>query len=867
VPFIGKIYGIMAKYLKYLIVLSALLQNLLLAQIKVTSLPQNTNGIFDPVFFDSNEYRNVELLNSGWQVYSENDIEKKTTVSVPAIFEGEETLVFEKKIKFTEQQIQNSQLILGFLGLNYSAEISINGYNIYKHSGGSYPFEVPLPKDILKENSTVTVKVSSKLNSENSIPSTQRFLFSSLSGGIFRDVYIKTVPPLHITSNSFTYSFDQAFTKTSINFKIGIENSTFQKSSQISQSKEIIVRINLIPNGSAIVQVKGDFVQIISAEDNEANIRLELINPQLWSPQTPNNYLCEVSLINNGELIDKTVKQISFYQIKKDENNFLLNGIPFVLEGTTYLFDESSLRRMNAYDKIKDDLTLIKNTGFNSVRFSKSYPNPYAVKLCQELGLFAFIELPLNSVPEDLLMQNDFQLHTVQLLKSAVSNYSEYGNTIIIGVGSSLLPNSEITQNFLSQVSGSIKEKGFFTYASFVGVQTTPIKEIDFYGIELYSPLIANVKEEFQKGIDALGKNSIFVSEVTYPNYKGNQSGYLTKYSSDAQAKYFGELINLTRELKISGFFINSLFDYKGEFASLYGSYSENGFYKFGILDYARNLNSIGYKVIAAKLSNDAKVTIPIGTRKDDNPIIFIFLALFLFIVMAVLINTKKKFREDCTRALLRPYNFFADVRDHRIMSGIHTAILLLIQAGSASLLITILLFYYRTNILLEKFVIAIGHHSLLKLISYLAWNLQSCFVFLFALFILKFVLMAAVIKFASFFIKTRVEFASILYTVVWSFLPLILLLPVELILFKLLINGTYETAILIFLILYFLWILQRIFKGIYVVFDVRPLMVYLYSFAAIVLVVGGILLKYQLTSSTYYYIVNSIKQYNSMIF
>ena len=857
----------MTKHIKYFIVLSALLQNLLLAQIKVTSLPQNTNGIFDPLFFDKNEYRNVELLNSGWQVYRENDTEKKTTLSVPAIFEGEESLVFEKKIKFTEQQIQNSQLILGFLGLNYSAEISINGYNIYKHSGGSYPFEVPLPKDILKENSTITVKVGSKLNSENSIPSTQRFLFSSLSDGIFRDVYIKTVSTLYISSNSCTYSFDQSLTKANVNFKIGIDNSSFQKSSQASQSKEIIVRVNIIPGGSATAQAKGDFVQTISSEDSEANIRLELINPQLWSPQTPNFYLCEVSLIDNGQIIDKTVKQISFYQIKKDENNFLLNGTPFVLQGTTYLLDESSLRKMNAYDKIKDDLTLIKNTGFNSVRFSKSYPNPYAIKLCQELGMFALIELPVNSVPEDILVQNDFQLHAAQLLKSVVSNYSEYGNTIIIGAGSSFLPNSEITQNFLSRMGGSIKGKGFYSYASFFGVQTTTINDIDFYGIELYSPLIANVKEDFQKGIDALGKNSIFVSEVTYPNYKGNQSGYLTKFSSDAQAKYFGELIDLTRELKISGFFINSLFDYKGEFASLYGSYSEDGYYKFGILDYARNLNSIGYKVIAAKLGNDAKVTIPIGTRKDDNPIIFIFLSLFLFIIMAVLINTKKKFREDCTRALLRPYNFFADVRDHRIMSGIHTAILLLIQAGSASLLFTILLYYYRTNILLEKFVIAIGHHSILKLVSYLSWNLQSSFVFLFVVFILKFVLIAAVIKFASFFIKTRVEFTSILYTVVWSFLPLILLLPVELVLFKLLSAGAYETAILIFLALYILWILQRIFKGIYVVFDVRPLMVYLYSLAVIALIVGGVLLKYQISSSTYYYIVNSIKQYNSMIF
>lgn len=857
----------MTKHLKYLIAISALLQNLIFAQIKVTSLPQNANGIFDPVFFDKNEFRNVELINSGWSVYHENDPEKKITVSVPAIFEGEESLVFEKKITLTTSQIQNSQLVLGFLGLNYSAEISINGYNIHKHSGGSYPFELALPKDILKENSTITIKVNSILNSENSIPSAQRFLFSSLSGGIIRNIYTKTVSPLHITYNSYSFSFDQTFSKASVNFKIGIGNSAFQKSSHVSEAKNILVRINLFPKESTLAQSKGEFIQTIYSEDNEVDARLDLTNPLLWSPQTPNYYLCEVSLILDGQVIDKTVKQIAFYQIKKDENNFLLNGKPFTLQGTTYFIDETSLRRMNAYDKLKDDLTLIKNTGFNSVRFSKSYPNPYAIKLCQELGLFALIELPLNSVPEEILAQNDFQLNAIHLMKSLSSNYGEYGNNIILGVGSSFLPNSEVTQNFLSLLSGSIRGKGYSTYASFVGMQTTPIKEIDFYGIELYSSRIESSQEELQKGIDAIGKNSILISEVTYPNYKGNQSGYLTKYSSDAQAKYFGDIINLAGKLKISGIFINTLFDYKGEFASLYGSYSETGFYKFGVLDNSRNLNSIGYKVLSAKLGNDAKVTIPIGTRKDESPIVFILLALFLSILMAVLINTKKKFREDCTRALLRPYNFFADVRDHRIMSGIHTVILMLIQAASASLLITILLYYFRSNILLEKLLIAVGHHSLLKLISYLAWNPQVCLAFFFIVIIIKFILLSVIIKFASFFIKTRVEFSSIFFSVVWSFLPLTLFLPVELILFKLLTNGNFDTLILIVLVLFLFWILQRIFKGIHVVFDVRPLRVYLYSMAVIIFIVGGVLWKYQLTSATFYYITNSIKQYNSMIF
>ena len=857
----------MTKHLKYLIVLSVLLQNFIFAQIKVTPLPQNSDGSFDPVFFDQNEFRNVELITSGWSVYHENDIEHKATVSVPAVFEDEESLIFEKRISLTTSQIQNSQIILGFLGLNYYADISVNGYNIYKHPGGSYPFEISLPKDILKENSKITIKVSSKLNSENSIPSAQRFLFPSLSGGIIRNVYIKTVSLLHITQNSFSYSFDQSFSKASVNFKIGIGNSTFEKSSLISQAKNILVRINFFPRGSTVAQSKSDFTHTIYSEDNEVDIRLDLTNPILWSPLSPNFYLCEVSLISDGVVVDKSVKQIAFYQMKKDEKNFLLNGNSFSLQGTTYLFDETSLRRVDIYNKLKDDLTLIKHTGFNAVRFSKSYPNPYAIKLCQELGLFALVELPLNSVPEEFLNHHDFQLNAMHFMKSLLSNYTEYGTTIIFGVGSSFLPNSEINQNFISLIGGSIKGKGYSTYASFVGIQTTPLKEIDFYGVELYSSPLADTKDELQKGIEAIGQNSIFISEVTYPNYKGNQSGYLTKYSSDAQAKYFKDIISLAGELKISGFFINSLFDYRSVFASLYGSYSKDNLCKFGILSQRRNLNSIGYKVIESKLANKAKVTIPIGTRKDDNPIIFILLALFLSIFMAVLINTKKKFREDCTRALLRPYNFFADVRDHRIMYGVHTAILMLIEAGSASLLITILLFYFRSDILLEKIIISLDDHNLLKTVSYLAWNFQICFVVLFFIFILKFVFLAVGIKTASFFIKTRVEFSSIFYTVVWTFLPLTLLLPVELILFKLLLNGNFDTVILVFLVLFFLWILQRIFKGIYVVFDVRGLMVYLYGFALIIILVGGVMLKYQLTSSTFYFITNSIKQYNSMIF
>jgi len=245
----------------------------------------------------------------------------------------------------------------------------------------------------------------------------------------------------------------------------------------------------------------------------------------------------------------------------------------------------------------------------------------------------------------------------------------------------------------------------------------------------------------------------------------------------------------------------------------------------------------------------------------------FIILALALSVIMATIINSKKKFREDCTRALFKPYNFFADVRDHRIISSLHTFILLLVESGAASLLITILLFYLRTNLLLEKILLSFGDSNIINIISELAWHPEKCFFYLFIAIIIKTGFLSFVIKIASYSLKTKIEFAGIFYSVVWALLPFTLLLPAELILYKILAAYGINIYIVVFLILFILWILQRILKGIQVLFDVQPLPVYLYSLLLIFVITGAVILYYQITNSTLYYISNAIKQYNSAPF
>lgn len=835
-----------------------------IAEIKVTSLQSSRSEIFERILFGESDTRNVFLINDSWNVYHTSDPGKKVNISVPAIFDGVDILVFEKNVELTEHQIKNNQIKIGFLGLNYGAEISVNGNIIFIHYGGAAPFEISLPKDILRwdKGNRITVKINGKLDSETTIPAKQRFLFPDLTAGIIRDVYLKIVPTLSISKVDYSYTLEN-LNYGKINFNVHIENSTTKE--KISQQTQFYVQVNIYNSSGS--QYQGSFSQVIGTEENyDARFELDIHNPALWSPEIPNVYLCDLILIKDGVIIDKQTQEISFFQFKKSGNSLLLNGNSLALNGTTYYLNETQTREKNLYEKIREELSFIKQTGFNSIRFAKSYPHPYSLKVCQEIGLIALVELPLNSVPVHFLEQNEFKLKIAGFIKEFLTTYRNYSSAFIMGVGSGFLPNSPITEKFISSTASEIKKKNILSYASFVGIQTQNIENVDLLGLEIFSAPKDLLEEKLASTVSVLGSGSIFLSELTYPNYKGSSAGYLVKNSREAQAKYFEEIINLSRKNKVSGFFVNSLFSYKGAFPSIVAGFNEQNKYGINIINHTGNTNFIAYKVLKSKLTSGSKVTIPIGSRKEDNPIAFIIIALALSVIMAVLINTKRKFREDATRALLRPYNFFADIRDHRIISGVHSSILMLIIAASASLLATIILFYLRNDILFEKLFLAFASSRLMLAVSYLAWNPQTCFAVLFIAAILKIVLLSLIVKFGAVFVKTKVSLSSIYFTIVWALLPLTLFLPVELILYKVLMMEAANSVIAVVLILFFVWLYLRLIKGIYVIFDVRPLFVYLFSFMFVFVLLGGVLLKYQLTHSVFYYLSNAVKQYYSMI-
>ncbi len=851
-----------------ILILIAFLTKPILAQIVFKELPNYQLKSSDSSFFDINSTRSIISLDGNWSVYPAGSKGKnKTLITVPSVFQGNGELVFEKHFSLSKNDLNNHKLKLAFLGLNYTADISVNGVIIYRHSGGEYPFQFDLPRDILgtAKSNLLTVRLYYKLDSENTIPLKQRFLFPQNFGGIIKDVYIKLLPTVSIFDLNLSSNYEPGSDKAKINIFTKINNSKYISYSDTLASKnQYILKVKFVsPNGNSIITTPDYSFQLIPNREKNITQNFELNSPVLWSPSNPQSYLVYVELWDENNLIDKTKHSLAIYSLKPGKENLKLNGSDFQLNGVTYVPSFQENGNLATYDQMENDIKSIKELGFNCVRFAKSVPHPYYLQLCEKYGLLAFIEMPLNFIPGDLAQNQNFINRCKNYLSNFIWGYRNYSAVAAIGLGGSYFAKSEPQIDLLKTLASIVKKSSNkLTYASFSGMDIPSISNIDFYGVELFNKSINEAAENLKNLQSELGVGSVFISSATYVVNIGNTNGYVNDYSFEAQAKFFEDLIDYAANNPLSGYFINSMFDYRGDYASLVAGYNKNNIYQIGICGEDRSTNRIGYKVIYSKLHNTEKVTIPIGSKKDDAPMIFILSGLILAIIMGVLVNSGKKFREDSSRALLRPYNFFADVRDLRIMSGYHTTVLAIIVSAVTALTLSNLLFYFREDIVFEKILLSFGSPKIIKVFSYLSWHPTNALIWLTIIFFMILLFLTAVVKIASFFVRNRVFLSSAYFSVVWSFLPLVLLIPVGIVLYRILSADVVNLYIYLGLLIFVGWIFYRLMKGVYVIYDVNAGSVYFYSIIIILVLLCGFIFYYQMKNSVLDYLQLTIKQY-----
>ncbi|MEB6170058.1 beta-glucuronidase [Staphylococcus pseudoxylosus] len=278
--------------------------------------------------------------------------------------------------------LNNERIVLRFGSATHKATVYIDGKEVTSHEGGFLPFEVTLDKAYTVGTHRLTVCVNNILD-ETTLPvgdyneiidaegnvikkNTPNFDFFNYAG-LHRPVKIYTTPKMHIQDIEIVPELqgDDAY----VNYKVSTNHS------------EGTVEVRLVDEDKEV---------IAKSTGVEGTIKVQ--NPHLWKPLNAYLYHLEVSLIDDGELIDTYAERFGIRSVEVAKDKFLINGEPFYFKG--FGKHEDSYYHGRGMNEVANvlDFNLMKWIGANSFRTSHYPYSEEMMRLADEQGIVVIDE-------------------------------------------------------------------------------------------------------------------------------------------------------------------------------------------------------------------------------------------------------------------------------------------------------------------------------------------------------------------------------------------------------------------------------------------------------------------------------------------
>ena len=257
-----------------------------------------------------------------------------------------------------------------FEGVYQKAEVYVNGQQAGQHHYGYTPFTVDVTPYLYKDKrlNEVIVKV------DNSDQPNCRWYSGS---GIYRHVWLETMPALHIAENGVfvttpEVSADQARVQVDV---------TVQNESQTDRNATVVV-------GSAQLMVA-----VKAGESKTVTTTVFVKNPCLWSPESPTLYEAKVELKEAGNIIDNATAKYGIRSFSFDaEDGFVLNGKKVLINGACVHHDDGVLGAMAFDDAEIRKVRQMKEAGFNLIRTSHNPTTRAFLDACDSIGMLVIDE-------------------------------------------------------------------------------------------------------------------------------------------------------------------------------------------------------------------------------------------------------------------------------------------------------------------------------------------------------------------------------------------------------------------------------------------------------------------------------------------
>ncbi len=343
---------------------------------------------------------NKDFDDSAWEVVSlPHGIEYlPVEASGCANYQG---IVWYRKHFTPSNELKGKRLFLHFEAIMGKSEVYLNGKLIKKHYGGYLPVIADITDEIEWDSENViAVKADNSDDPTYPVGKPQSLLDYTYFGGIYRDCWLIAHNDVFITNANYEnevaggglfISYDRISEESAIiNLKAHIRN-------QSSKRQKITIEFQLKEKEGKTVLTTAKSLTVQRGKANYAVSSMKVDAPKLWSPETPYLYYLDILVKDaSGQTIDGYRQRLGIRSIEfKQTEGLWLNGKPYEgkIMGTNRHQDFAVLGNALPNSLQWRDAKKLRDAGLKVIR-THYVIDPAFMDACDELGLFALVEVP-----------------------------------------------------------------------------------------------------------------------------------------------------------------------------------------------------------------------------------------------------------------------------------------------------------------------------------------------------------------------------------------------------------------------------------------------------------------------------------------
>ena len=312
--------------------------------------------------YDAPQYANVQYPWEGHEDIHPGEIPEhfNPVASYVKYFEVPETM-------------QGKRLFISFQGAESGIALWLNGQFVGYSEDSFTPSEFELTEYVKEGENKLAAQVF-KWTASSWCEDQDFFRFS----GIYRDVYLYTVPEVHVYDLQIRAVPTEDLTEAALE-----------------------IRTNTWGKGKAKVILAKDGTEVINEEkplDGEEIYSWTVKNPALWSAEDPQLYDLTIEVYDEaGNLQEVIPQKAGFRRFEMKDGIMTLNGKRIVFKGVNrHEFSSISGRNVSEAE-LRKDLMIMKQNNINSIR-TCHYPDASLIyELCDEYGIYMIDETNLES--------------------------------------------------------------------------------------------------------------------------------------------------------------------------------------------------------------------------------------------------------------------------------------------------------------------------------------------------------------------------------------------------------------------------------------------------------------------------------------